>query len=132
MSWCMLSTPVPVIASTIRCRPGRFASISRSRGVARSGPARLRPGLPGRQPHVPGEAQQGEGADDPVADVDLPPPEAVAGRGREGVVRVVEALPHRQDAEDEVVTALVAAPVGPEAPQVADGVDAPGDAVDKA
>src|SRR5262245_25120320 len=46
-------------------------------------------GLDRRQPHFPGEAQQGEGADHPVTHVDLPPVQAVPGRGREGVVVVM-------------------------------------------
>src|SRR5205823_411216 len=41
---------------------------------------------------VPGQMHPGEDADDPVAHVDLPPAQAVAGRGREGVMRVVPAF----------------------------------------
>src|SRR5947209_2243854 len=39
-----------------------------------------------RQLDFPGQANPGEGTDDPVADVDLPPVQAVPGRGRESVV----------------------------------------------
>src|SRR4051794_23855915 len=100
-------------------------------GEAASGPLFPQLRLFRRQLHVPGEAEQGEGADDPVADVDLPPAQAVAGRGREGVVRVVPPLPQRQDAKHDIVAALVVAPVGPEAPQVAGRVDAPRHVVDQ-
>jgi hypothetical protein len=56
---------------------------------------------------VPGQAQQGEGADEPVAHVGLPPTQAMSGRRREGVVGVVEPLPQRQDAKNEVVPACL-------------------------
>ena len=102
--------------------PGRFRQTLR-RSLSRD--------FFGGQRHVPGEADQGERADDVVAHVDLPPAQAVPGRGREGVVGVVPALAQRQDAEHDVVAALVVAPVGPQAPQVADRVDAPGDVVDQ-
>ena len=45
---------------------------------------------------------QGQSADDVVADVDLPPAQAVPGRGREGVVVVVPPLAQRQDPEQEL------------------------------
>src|SRR6185437_61126 len=70
-----------------------------------------------RQSHVPGETEQGEGADDPVAHVNLPPAQAVAGRAWEGVMGVVPSLPQSEDAEHEVVPALVAVLIGSEAPQ---------------
>src|SRR4051794_32523153 len=87
--------------------------------------------LSGWQLDVPGEVQPGKHADDPETGVELPPAQAVPGRGREGVVRVVPALPQRQDAEQVVVAALIVAAVGPEAPPVADGVHAPGNVVDQ-
>src|SRR5579871_6222584 len=41
-----------------------------------------------RQFHIPSEAEEGQRADDPVANVGLPPAQAVPGRGRESVVGV--------------------------------------------
>src|SRR5512135_2164236 len=84
-----------------------------------------------RELHVPGEPHEFQRPDDPVADVDLPSPEAVAGRGREHVVGVVSPLPQGQDPEHGVVPALVAAPVRPQAPEVAGRINAPGHVVDQ-
>ena len=51
------------------------------------------------QLEVPGEANQGEGANDPITQVDLPPAQAMANGGREGVVGIVPTFPQCQDAE---------------------------------
>lgn len=80
---------------------------SGAKGVPRAErlPAFLRRcSFPG-QPRVPGEAEQVEGANDPGTHRELPPAQAVAGGGREGVVRIVPAFPHGQDAEQEAVPA---------------------------
>src|SRR6516165_7299147 len=84
------------------------------------------------QPDVPGEAEQGESADDPVARVELPPPQTVAGRGRKSVVIVVPSFPQGQDAEEEIVPTVVVGRVGLATPQMTDGVDAPGHVVGQA
>src|SRR5688572_17680022 len=84
-----------------------------------------------RHLHLPGEPAQFEPADDEVAGVELPPAEAVAGGGRERVVVVVPPLAETDHAEDGVVAALVVAAEGARAPEVADGVDAPGHVVDE-
>ena len=99
-------------------------------------PAQLAPWridfVPGnRQLKFPGEAQANEGADDPVADVDLPPAQAVPGRGREGVVVVVPPLPQAENAEQEVVPAAIAGLEGTAPPQMAHRVDAPGNVMDQ-
>src|SRR5262249_57939691 len=83
----------------------------------------------GRETDLPRQTDEGEEADDVVGDVDLPPPQAVTGGRREGVVVVVPTLAHRQHPDDRVVPALVPAVVRPGAPQVADRVHAPGDVV---
>src|SRR4051812_5063775 len=74
---------------------------------------------------VPSKAQQGKGADNPEAYIDLPPAQAMASRGREGMVRIVPPLPHCQDAKQRVVPALVVAPIWLVAPQVAGRIDTP-------
>src|SRR5262249_52972130 len=86
--------PHPRLSSASRDGPGRdppvvpFAcSLSVENGFAGSRCCRRGPAH--GQPHVPGEAQQGEGADAAVTHVDLPPVQPVAGRGREGVVVVM-------------------------------------------
>ena len=58
-----------------------------------SGPSFPRLRLSARHLHVPGEVQQGEGTDYQIARIGLPPAQAVAGRGREGVVGVVPPSP---------------------------------------
>lgn len=50
----------------------------------------------------------------------------MAGRGWERVMGVMPALPQAQETEHHVVPALIVAPVGATAPQMTDGVDAPG------
>ena len=64
-------------------------------------------------------------------EVDLPPLQAVAGAGWEGVVVVVPALAEGEEAEDGVVAGMIGGGVGPGAPDVADGVDGPGDVVEE-
>jgi len=55
----------------------------------------------------------------------------MAGRGWERVMGVMPALPQAQETEHHVVPALIVAPVGATAPQMTDGVDAPGHVVDQ-
>ena len=77
---------------------------------------------------------ESEGAhdfDDEVGGVELPPVEAVAGGGGEGGVVGGPAFAEAEDAEQGVVSALVVAAEGTCAPEMADGVDAPGDVVDE-
>jgi len=61
----------------------------------------------------------------------LPEPEAVEGRGGEGVVVVVPGLAHRQGREPEDVAGFVldVEALAPE--EVADGVDRPGDVMEQ-
>jgi hypothetical protein len=94
-------------------------------------PSPLVLGVYGREFHIPGEPQAFKRPDDPVAQVDLPPPETVTGRSREGVMSVVPPLAHRQDSEHGVIAALVVAPVGPQAPQVAGRIGAPSRMMDE-
>src|SRR5206468_4798109 len=68
-----------------------------------------------------------EQADDIITHVQLPPPQPVPGRRREGVVAVVPTLPKRQDPEDKVVAAVISTPIRLAAPEVPGGVHAPGD-----
>src|SRR5262245_36621374 len=74
---------------------------------------------------APRQTQQGKGANDPVADVDLPPAQAVPGRGREGVVVVMPPFPQREDTEEKIVPTVIVGPERSVAPQVADRVDTP-------
>ena len=67
--------------------------------------------------------------DDDVADINLPPFDAVAGGDGKGVVIVVPTLAESKDAKEPVVAALVFGFVGAAAPEVADGVNAPCDVV---
>src|SRR5260370_33405209 len=69
-----------------------------------------------RHLHVPGEAQQGEGADEPVARVDLPPAQAVAGRGRGGAMWVIPTPPGPADARNAAAPAVVRPPGTPAPP----------------
>src|SRR6187401_1772306 len=77
----------------------------------------------------PGEAEECEALDDDVADIKLPPAEAVSRGGGEGVVVVVPALAEGEEGDDGVVAAVVAGAEGTRAPEVAHGVHAPGDVV---
>ena len=79
------------------------------------------------KPYLPCESELLQDMDDDVAEIKLPPFQAVAGGDGEGVVVVVPAFAQGQDAEEPVVAALVVGVVGASAPEVADGVDAPGD-----
>src|SRR5207245_6777129 len=54
-----------------------------------------------------------------------------AGGGGEGMMVVVPAFAEGQDAEQEVVAAVIAARVRTAAPDVAYGIDAPGNVVDQ-
>src|SRR6266850_4293390 len=80
---------------------------------------------------VPDEAAFFQGTDCEPGEVELPPFEAVAGGGGEGVVVVVPAFAEGEDAEDRVVAAFIGGSVGAGSPDVADGVDAPGDVVEQ-
>src|SRR5713101_8559155 len=82
---------------------------------AASASARLRGGA-----HLPRQIQHCQAPDEPVTHVHLPPTQAVPRRRREGVVVVVPTFAQRQDAEQEIVAAVVAGPEGPVAPQMAD------------
>src|SRR5438477_11311966 len=59
--------------------------------------------------HFPCQPHQRHQADDPVADVDLPPSQAMARRCGERMVIVVPAFAEAQNAEYEIVPALIAA-----------------------
>ena len=77
------------------------------------------------------EPKESQGADDAVGEVELSPAEAVAGRGGKGVVVVVPAFAEAEESDDDVVAALVVRAERAVAPEVADGVDLPGDVVDE-
>jgi hypothetical protein len=76
--------------------------------------------------YVPGEADPGHHEDQIIAGIEFPPAEAVAGRSREGVMVVVPPFTEAEDAEEEIVSAVIVAGKRPCAPDVADGIDAPG------
>jgi hypothetical protein len=75
--------------------------------------------------NVPGETDRCQRADHPIAHVDFPPPQAVSGRGREGVMRIVPALAEREDADHGIVSALVVTAVGLPSPQMTYGIHTP-------
>src|SRR3954469_8019840 len=79
---------------------------------------------------IAGEPGECQGADEEVAQVELPPAEAVSGGGGKRVVVVVPPFAEAKDADERVVAAVVAAVEGPRAPEVADGVHGPGEMVD--
>src|SRR5262245_39972183 len=111
----MKSTPDKIPAGGPNGHPGPAnRALYRVRAPASTPPGSL-PRLVGRHPDLPGEPGQGEQPDEVVADVDLPPPQPVPGRRREGVVVVVPPLPQRQHPEHHVVAAVVPLRVRPAA-----------------
>ena len=79
-----------------------------------------------RSPEVPGQAELRHEPDDQVAHVELPPFQAVARRGWEGVVVVVPSFAEPKHTKDHVVPAVIMTLERLGSPDVADGVDAPG------
>src|SRR3954464_15735460 len=75
---------------------------------------------------VPRQAGLLERPDDPRGGVELPAPETVAGRGREGVLAVVPGLPEGEDGEPPQVAGLVAGLELALAEEVTQRVDAVG------
>jgi len=81
---------------------------------------------------VPGEVKYFEQADEEPGDVELPPLEAVAGGGGEGVMIVVPALTETDDAEEGIVAAVIGVLEGAGAPEVADRINGEGGVVHEA
>src|SRR4051812_18465063 len=98
----------------VAATPGRGAGAGRANRL----PSAEQLG-PGRPAHVPDQAQASQQADQVVADVHLPPEEALVGAALVVVVVVVPALTQGQHGHHHVVPALVAGGVAPPPPQVA-------------
>ncbi len=79
-----------------------------------------------RHSEIPDQTYSAQHAQNVVGHIDLPPVEALRGRGLIIVVIVVPALAHRDDSEDEAVAAVFAGLVHPFAPDVGEGVDREG------
>src|SRR3712207_1259176 len=82
-------------------------------------------------PDVASESEPLERADDPAARIDLPPAQAVKGRGGEGVVVVVPRLAERQRRQPGEVARLVGGAEPAPAEEVAQRVDGEGDVVEQ-
>src|SRR5439155_11305044 len=78
----------------------------------------------GNADDVPREVAALQGADHPGARVELHPAEAVARRGREGVMVVVPGLAEGERRKPGQVARLVVRPEGPPAEEVTQRVDA--------
>ena len=69
----------------------------------------------------------GKAPNDPVTRVDLMPLQSVASGGRKRVMVVVPSFPQTEDAENNVVSAVVSHREGLRSPEVTHRVDAPRD-----
>src|SRR6185436_16456494 len=77
----------------------------------------------GRTLQIPDDSDPGEQADDCVVEIELPPAEPHAGRGRTVMRVVVPALAQQQQGQRDVVPAIVASPERPGAVAVSDGAE---------
>ena len=103
----------------------------RTRVGASAGARRLWRQSLGRDPdHVPDQVDLLEAVDDQGGDVDLVPAQAVGGRGREGVVAVVEGLAEGRDRDQGEVARVVGGLEFAVAEDVAERVDAVGEVVE--
>src|ERR1700733_2683418 len=69
--------------------------------------------------------------DQPAAGIELPPPESVPSRGREGVVVVVPCLPERERRQPGQITRLIAGRKRPPTEVMTQRVDAEGHVMEK-
>ena len=115
--------PAPTgIRGRFRCVLAVRRHTSRRTNPCGEGGRACRPGeLDGR-----GELDPGQQPDAPVGHIDLPPPQAVPRRCREGVVVVMPALTVGQQRNPPQVCRAVAGRIGSCSPDVGCGVDQPG------